>query len=219
MHPKMRLVVRWRRWLMPSLSSFNLHSFSRIRPLKHPPQLRRPEGRVVEDAALEVESPAAQRQADGDVVHLACTSHVISRSIYSKARARADEADLSTPLWEVTNWSTNFTVSNEETVLFNLTNTLTGYKAECFREGPFPNGLCVGILVEEDGVAAGEGEEDDTGTIFSYNERVGVLEIYQEWSCLGEGSVKGVKGSSNTLYKQGSQGAPPPDKSVGKDAK
>jgi hypothetical protein len=88
----------------------------------------------------------------------------------------------SNPLWKLTNWSTDFTVPNEQRVLFHLANTLTGYKAECLREGPFPNGVCVGIPAE-----GSEGSEDDTGSIFSYNEQVGVLEVYQEWSCLGEG--------------------------------
>jgi len=89
--------------------------------------------------------------------------------------------DPTLPLWIVYEWSTDFSTPNAQIVMFLLENTLTGYNALCFREGPYPEGQCTRIVEK-----GGEGEEEDTtGTIFSYNERVGVLEVYQEWDCDG----------------------------------
>ena len=134
------------------------------------------------------------------------------------------------PLWTITNWTaTNSTTNSTEnnnhpgsgdgnnntevtnpedyTLLFHLTNTLTGYTALCTRVGIYPEGTCVlnssssassastitstpGPATPDPersagGAGGGDGEgEDTTGTIFSYNERVGSLEVYQEWVCL-----------------------------------
>lgn len=85
--------------------------------------------------------------------------------------------DLNTPFWTITDWFTDFTIPEEENVRFHLNNTLTGYTALCSRIGPYPEGYCVWV-------SGGRGEEDDTGTLFSYNERTGKFEIYQEWSCV-----------------------------------
>jgi len=64
-------------------------------------------------------------------------------------------------------------------VIFRLSNSLTGYGALCFRRGAFPEGQCIWV-------EGGTGEDDDTETWFSYNERIGELVVYQEWGCLVE---------------------------------
>ncbi|KAK0651101.1 hypothetical protein B0T16DRAFT_403177 [Cercophora newfieldiana] len=84
--------------------------------------------------------------------------------------------DLNTPLWTVSDWSTDFTLPDGGAVIFRLYNTLTGYGALCFRRGPFPEGQCIWV-------EGGIGEDDDTETGFSYDEKVGDLLVYQEWSC------------------------------------
>jgi len=80
------------------------------------------------------------------------------------------------PLWTLSEWTTNST-SPGGVITFLLSNTFTGYGASCFREELYPEGYCVWL-------EGGMGEEDDTGTLFTFYERVGLLEIYQEWSCL-----------------------------------
>ena len=87
--------------------------------------------------------------------------------------------DPGTPLWTVSNWATDFTTPDANAVIFDLFNTLTGYNARCFREAIYPEGYCVWR-------EGGTGEGDDTGTLFTYYERVGELSVYQEWSCATE---------------------------------
>jgi len=87
--------------------------------------------------------------------------------------------DLNTPLWTLSDWTTDFTRPDAVTVIFGLSNTLTGYSARCFRDGIYPEGYCVWT-------EGGTGEGDDTGTLFTYYERVGELSVYQEWSCAAE---------------------------------
>ena len=84
-----------------------------------------------------------------------------------------------TPLWTISDWSTDFTLPDGGAVIFRLHNTLTGYGALCFRRGAFPEGQCIWV----DG---GTGEEDDTETWFAYDETVGNLLVQQGWSCDGE---------------------------------
>jgi hypothetical protein len=86
--------------------------------------------------------------------------------------------DPSTPLWFVADWSTNLTIPDDSIVTFRLNNTLTGYSASCFREGLYPQGYCARA-----GSEGGAEEEDDTATLFEYNERVEELGVYQEWAC------------------------------------
>ena len=86
------------------------------------------------------------------------------------------------PLWTLTGWSTNFTDPEGDTVIFRLSNELTEYEALCVRQGLYPEGQCYRAGESTTGVD-NPPKEDDTGTLFSYNEWVGKLEVYQEWSC------------------------------------
>jgi hypothetical protein len=86
-----------------------------------------------------------------------------------------------TPLWTLSQWSTNFTAPEESTVTFRLENTLTGYTALCLLQGEYPQGYCVSAAWEngiDDGVR-------DTATLFEYREdgQKGELSLYQEWGC------------------------------------
>lgn len=84
-----------------------------------------------------------------------------------------------TPLWTLTDWSTDFTLPDGGSVIFRLSNTLTGYGALCFRRGALPEGQCIWA---ESGT---QGEDDDTQSWFSYDERVRELVVGQGWSCQG----------------------------------
>ncbi|KAM7215763.1 hypothetical protein V8F06_008873 [Rhypophila decipiens] len=95
------------------------------------------------------------------------------------------------PLWTLKDWSTDYTVEDGGSIIFRLVNNLTGYDALCFRRGPYPEGYCVQAITD-----GGEGtgtEEDTTGTIFEYYDKIGLLEIYQEWDCDG--------GANNTMRR------------------
>lgn len=87
--------------------------------------------------------------------------------------------DPDVPLWTISDWSTDFTLPDGGAVIFRLSNTLTGFGALCFRRGAFPEGQCIWV-------EGGTGEDDDTATWFWYDERLGDLRVYQDWSCDGE---------------------------------
>ncbi|KAM7208214.1 hypothetical protein V8F20_001494 [Naviculisporaceae sp. PSN 640] len=93
-----------------------------------------------------------------------------------------------TPLWTITDWSTDYTVPDGGSIIFRLLNTMTGYDALCFRRGLYPEGYCMQAVTDgnEGGTEAGQGE-DTTGTIFQYYDKIGLLQIYQEWDCVGDG--------------------------------
>ncbi|KAK0613951.1 hypothetical protein B0T14DRAFT_527369 [Immersiella caudata] len=113
------------------------------------------------------------------------TSPSPSKILSTRTAPLCATPDPSLPLWIIYEWSTDFSTPENPIIMFLLENTLTGYTALCFREGPYPEGLCARVVEK-----GGEGEDEDTtGTIFSYNERVGVLEVYQEWDCDGGESV------------------------------
>jgi hypothetical protein len=85
-----------------------------------------------------------------------------------------------TPLWELSDWSTDFTLPDGGAVIFRLFSTLTGYGALCFRRGAFPEGQCIWV-------EGGTGEDDDTETWFWYDEKIGRLVVSQMSSCEGVG--------------------------------
>lgn len=95
-------------------------------------------------------------------------------------------------LWTLSDWSTDYTLPDGGSIIFRLRNTLTGYDALCFRRGLYPEGYCLQAITDGKGEGEGEGEgqgssssseEDTTGTIFQYYDKIGLLQVYQEWDC------------------------------------
>ncbi|KAK3315716.1 hypothetical protein B0H66DRAFT_533990 [Apodospora peruviana] len=86
-------------------------------------------------------------------------------------------------LWTVSAWETDYTLPDGGSIIFRLSNPMTGYNALCYRRGLYPEGYCVNAITpDSEGSAATE--EDMTATLFQYYDKVGLLELYQEWDCL-----------------------------------
>ncbi|KAK3387823.1 hypothetical protein B0H63DRAFT_165484 [Podospora didyma] len=124
--------------------------------------------------------------------------------------------DANTPLWNLSDWSTDYTLPDDGgTVSFRLVNALTGYGALCVRVGPYPEGYCVSGA-GQGGTSTGveEGDDDDTGTLFTYYEGVdGELSVYQEWSCGGVagesgGTTKRIQVDGKVMVRNPSQCGP-----------
>lgn len=88
--------------------------------------------------------------------HVQPYSPVFSSSPPLSVSQHAFPPTQDTPLWTLTDWSTDFTLPDGGSVIFRISNTLTEYGALCFRRGALPEGQCIWV----DGGT--ESEDDDT---------------------------------------------------------
>ncbi|KAM7205994.1 hypothetical protein V8F33_000824 [Rhypophila sp. PSN 637] len=106
-------------------------------------------------------------------------------------------AQTTLPLWTLKDWSTDYTLEDGGSIIFRLVNNLTRYDGLCFRRGLYPEGYCVQAITD-DGEGTGT-EEDTTGTIFQYYDKIGLLEVYQEWDCSDGNTMRRVQADGKLM--------------------